>query len=76
MSKSGPKFGSLGHVRIYRHWKTTYRIALNTIRLLRDFDPNLFQNHPSEALREDMKRLVKLNEETKKEWQRRLRVNE
>ena len=29
----------------------------DTIRLLRDFDPNLFQNHPSEALRQDMKRL-------------------
>ena len=27
----------------------------NTIRLLRPFDANLFQNHPSEALREEMK---------------------
>jgi PIF1-like helicase len=43
----------------------------DTIRLLRDFDPNLFQNHPSEALREDMRRLQKLNEETKKDWQTR-----
>ena len=42
-----------------------------TIRLLRDFDPNLFQNYPSEALREDMKRLERLNEETKRNWQTR-----
>ena len=43
----------------------------NTIRLLRDFDVNLFQNHPSEALRIDMKRLEDLNETTKQEWVRR-----
>ncbi len=41
----------------------------DTIRLLRDFDPNLFQNHPSEALRQDMKRLEWLNEETRTDWQ-------
>ncbi len=29
----------------------------DTIRLLQDFDPNLFQKHPSEALRLEMKRL-------------------
>jgi len=40
----------------------------DTIRLLRDFDPNLFQNHPSEALRLDMKRLEQLNGVTKGEW--------
>jgi hypothetical protein len=40
----------------------------DTIRLLRDFDPNLFQNHPSEALRVEMKRLQQLNEVTKEEW--------
>ena len=40
----------------------------DTIRLLRDFDPNLFQHHPSEALRLDMKRLERLNEATKREW--------
>jgi ATP-dependent exoDNAse (exonuclease V) alpha subunit len=38
-----------------------------TIRLLRDFDPNLFQNHPSEA-RSEMKRLEQVNEATKSEW--------
>ena len=41
------------------------------IRLLRDFDPNLFQNHPSEALRIEMKRLDELNETTKREWRER-----
>jgi len=40
----------------------------DTIRLLRDFDVNLFQNHPSEALRTEMKRLEELNEATKNEW--------
>jgi ATP-dependent exoDNAse (exonuclease V) alpha subunit len=37
----------------------------DTIRLLRSFDPNLFQNHPSEELRHNMRRLECLNEETK-----------
>lgn len=40
----------------------------DNIRLLRDFDANMFQNHPSEALRWDMRRLEKLNETTKTEW--------
>jgi ATP-dependent exoDNAse (exonuclease V) alpha subunit len=40
----------------------------DTIRLLRDLDANLFQNHPSEALRWDMRRLETLNEATKTEW--------
>ena len=43
----------------------------NTIRLLRDFDVNLFQNHPSEPLRTEMKRLEQLNDTTKREWDRR-----
>lgn len=43
----------------------------NTIRLLRNFDINLFQNHPSEALRTEMQRLEDLNQTTKKEWVRR-----
>lgn len=43
----------------------------DTIRLLRDFDVNLFQNHPSEALRTEMNRLEKLNEATKQEWIRK-----
>jgi hypothetical protein len=43
----------------------------DTIRLLRSFDPNLFQNHLSEALRQDMRRLERPNEETKTDWQTR-----
>lgn len=39
----------------------------DTIRLLRDFDEELFQHHPSEHLRKDMIRLEALNEKTKKE---------
>ena len=39
--------------------------------VLRDFDVNLFQNHPSEALRIEMKRLEDLNETTKQDWIRR-----
>jgi len=42
----------------------------DTIRLLRNFDSNLFQNHPSEELRRKMIRLEQLNEETKTEWLR------
>jgi len=40
----------------------------DTIRLLRNFNPNLFQKHPSEALRSDMKRIEQLNERTEKDW--------
>jgi hypothetical protein len=36
-----------------------------TIRLLRDFDPELFMHHPSEDLRLDMARLELLNGETR-----------
>jgi len=45
-----------------------FSIYVDTIRLLRDFDTNLFQNHPSEAFRREMKRLKHLNEVTKREW--------
>jgi len=61
-----PPTGSLSPFSVY--------VALSrsrgreTIRLLRDFDPNLFQHHPSEALRVDMRRIEKLNETTKTEW--------
>ena len=40
----------------------------DTIRLLRDFDNNLFQNHPSESLRTEMERLEQLNEATREDW--------
>lgn len=48
----------------------------STIRLLRDFDDVLFQNHPSEDLRLDMIRLEKLNKETMKAWKSRKRAGE
>jgi len=41
---------------------------MDTIQLLREFDANLFQNHPSEVLRSEMRRLERLNEVTKREW--------
>ena len=61
-----PPTGSLSPFSVY--------VALSrsrerdNIRLLRDFDASLFQNHPSEALRSDMRRLEQLNEVTKREW--------
>lgn len=66
-----PPTGSLSPFSVY--------VALSrsrgrgTIRLLRDFDANLFQNHPSEALRSDMARIEKLNDKTKREWLARAR---
>ena len=43
----------------------------DTIRLLRDFDEELFQHHPSEALRVDMERLAVLNRMNKERWENR-----
>lgn len=40
----------------------------DTIRLLRNFDDNLFQHHPSEALRLEMVRLEALNTASKQHW--------
>ena len=37
----------------------------NTIRILRDFDPDLLMHHPSEDLRVDMARLERLDERTR-----------
>ena len=64
-----PPTGSLSPFSVYVALSRSR--GRDMIRLLRDFDPNLFQNHPSEALRQDMKRLEILNEETKKDWQTR-----
>lgn len=61
-----PPTGSLSAFSVYVALSRSR--GRNTIRLLRDFDPNLFQNHPSEALRLEMIRLEGLNEKTKKEW--------
>jgi hypothetical protein len=41
----------------------------DNIRLLRDFDHSLLQQHPSEFLRLEDDRLLKLNEITKKNWE-------
>lgn len=38
------------------------------IRILRDFDPKLFTTHPSEALRQENRRLMKLDVDTKSWW--------
>jgi ATP-dependent exoDNAse (exonuclease V) alpha subunit len=43
----------------------------STIRLLRDFDEDLFQHHSLEALRLDMERLEALNRVTKEHWENR-----
>ncbi|KAF8804157.1 hypothetical protein BYT27DRAFT_7302151 [Phlegmacium glaucopus] len=40
-----------------------------TIRILRDFDAELFMHHPSEDLREDMQRLERLDMESKAEFE-------
>ena len=40
----------------------------DTIQLLRDFNNNLFRNHPSKALRREMTRLEALNDATR-EWE-------
>ena len=64
-----PPTGSLSAFSVYVALSRSR--GRDTIQLLRDFDPNLFQNHLSEALREDMKRLERLNEETKKDWETR-----
>ena len=45
----------------------------DTIRLLQDFDEELFQHHPSEDLRKDMIKLKELNEKTKEEYTRETR---
>jgi hypothetical protein len=44
----------------------------NSIRILRDFDPELFMHHPSEDLRVDMARLERLDEITKAEYEQNL----
>jgi hypothetical protein len=40
----------------------------DTIRLLRDFDENLFTTHPSEALRIEMERLQEFDRLTEQKW--------
>jgi len=61
-----PPTGSLSPFSVYVALSRSR--GQDTIRLLRDFGANLFQNHPSNALRSDMRRLQKLNEDTKRDW--------
>ena len=65
-----PPTGTLSPFSIYV--ALSWSRGRDTIMLLRSFDPNLFQNHPSEELRHDMRRLERLNEETKNEWETRM----
>ena len=58
-----PPMGSLSPFSVYMALSRSR--GRDTIRLLRGFDPKLFQKHPSEALRSDMRRLQELNEGTK-----------
>ena len=66
-----PPTGSLSPFSVYVALSRSR--GRDTIRLLRDFDVNLFQNHPSEALRTEMMRLEGLNVATREEWVRRER---
>ena len=61
-----PPTGSLSPFSVYLALSRSR--GRDAIRLLREFDANLFQNHPSEALRSEMRRLERLNEVTKNEW--------
>jgi hypothetical protein len=44
----------------------------SSIRILRDFNPDIFMHHPSEDLRADMARLERLDEITKAEYELKL----
>ena len=69
-----PPFGHLTPFNIY--------VALSrgkgrsNIRLLRDFDTTLFQQHPSEYLQLEDDRIEKLNEATKRMWNEVRRLND
>jgi hypothetical protein len=45
----------------------------DTIRLLRDFDERLLTSHPSEYLRMEDARLVRMDEETQRNWEEKKR---
>jgi PIF1-like helicase len=64
---SKPPSGSLSPFSVYVALSRSRGRA--TIRILRDFDPSLFMQHPSEDLRVDMIRLQRLNEETRAAYQ-------
>ena len=56
-----------GHSRHSPYVALSRSRGRDTIQLLRDFDNNLYQNHPSEALRREMTRLKGLNNATRRE---------
>jgi hypothetical protein len=64
-----PLTGSLSpfavDVALSRSW------GRDTIRLLRDFDDEMFQHHPSEALRLDMERMEAVNRATRDQWEKK-----
>jgi hypothetical protein len=64
-----PPYGHLTPFNIYVG--LSRGIGQNNIRLLQDFDDALLQQHPSEYLRLEDKRLLKMNEATKKFWEER-----
>jgi ATP-dependent exoDNAse (exonuclease V) alpha subunit len=64
-----PPYGRLTPFNIYV--ALSRGIGQNDIRLLRDFDETLLQQHPSEYLRLEDERLLKMNEATKKVWEER-----
>ena len=68
---SKPPTGSLSPFLVYVAQSRSR--GRKNIRLLSDFEASLFQNHPSEALRSDMKRIEKLNNENKNNnWLKRV----
>ncbi|PPQ92734.1 hypothetical protein CVT25_015701 [Psilocybe cyanescens] len=62
-----PPTGSLSPFGVYVAMSRSR--GRDTIRLLRPFDRKLFQHHPSEDLRKDMKRLEEINERTRDAWE-------
>lgn len=60
-----PPSGSLSPFSVYVALSRSR--GRDSIRLLRDFDDNLFQNHPSEDLRKEMARLKGLNDATSRD---------
>ena len=64
-----PPHGSLTPFNIYV--ALSRGTGQDNIRLLRDFDARLLQQHPSEYLRLEDERLKTLDEKTKMLWERR-----
>lgn len=67
-----PPYGKLTPFNIYV--ALSRGTGRDNIRLLREFDPGLLQQHPSEFLRIEDERLQRLNESTKSLWMSRRRT--